>query len=364
MAALLPKCACGASLIVLACFSIPIASAATAVDTAIRQAQQTTTKIAAAKPAARERQDLSRALASKWGYYVQRVYGVQAAVWGKRMAPNLAAADLDNLRNALARDTFEGAMAELGGAGAKLSDDRVIDVLAAANGRAPTPKALGALNNDLVYTPIAPCRIVDTRNTAGGAIAANTTRNFVAINSANFSQQGGSGTNCGTLGLNATAVAINLTAVAPGGAGYATAYSYGTSQPVVASLNYAAGDIVNNALIVQIPNPLGSYDFTLYTFAGSHYVADIVGYFAPPVATALQCVGSPDSFDLVAPGAEMGTFANACPAGYTQTGTNCESTSGQMYLSLASRGYCIGRNNGTTTATLRATVTCCRVPGR
>ena len=118
--------------------------------------------MATGKSAQRERTQMSRAFSSKWSTYVQRVYGVPANIWVQRMAPNLATADASNLRNALQRDTFEGAMAELGGAGAKLSDDKVINILAASKGSNPTPQTLGALNNDLVYTPIQPCRIIDT----------------------------------------------------------------------------------------------------------------------------------------------------------------------------------------------------------
>jgi hypothetical protein len=284
------------------------------------------------------------------------------STWAERMVPSLIKADPTNFREAVQRDTFEGAMAELGGGGRLLSDEEVIDKLAA--GQEDGTLTLGALGNDLVYTPVAPCRILDTR-VAGGAIAANSTRNFVAINASNFTSQGGSATNCGTLGLSATAVAINLTAVAPAGAGFATAYPFGTTQPLASSVNYPAGAVVNNALIVQIPNPLSSFDMTVYTFAQSHYVADIVGYFAPPVATALQCVETANA-DLSVPGNGGTGNANApaCAVGYTQTATNCETTSWLMPIVYFQSGTCSARNNDTTSQTLRASRTCCRVPGR
>ena len=322
---------------------------------------------AGAQASPKERAALTKQLVNKWGAYVQRVYNVPVGVWAQRMAPMLGKADGDNLRNALQRDTFEGAMAELGGTGDRLSDDQMITRFAAKTASAGSigTKTLGALGNDLVYTPVAPCRILDTRSTAAGAIAANSTRNFIAINASNFTSQGGSSTNCGTLGLNATAVAINLTAVTPSGAGYATAYPYGTSQPLAASVNYTAGAIVNNALIVQIPNPLSSFDFTLYTFAQSHYVADIVGYFAPPQATALQCV---DTANTTVAGVASGGTANAvapvCASGYTQTATNCETTSWLMPIVYIHSGVCSARNNDGSPQDLRASRTCCRVPGR
>lgn len=311
----------------------------------------------------KERGELTRQFVTKWGAYVQRVYGVPVGVWSKRMAPTFATIDADNFRRAVQRDTFEGAMAELNGEGAQVSDAQVIARLAASPSGGE--KTLGALGNDLVYTPVAPCRIIDTRNTAAGAIAANSTRSFVAVNASSFTGQGGSSTNCGTLGLSATAVAINLTAVTPTIAGYATAYPFGTPQPLAASVNYTAGAIVNNALIVQIPNPLSSFDFTIYTFGQAHYVADIVGYFAPPVATALQCQSTGNTVIAdIASGATANANAPACPTGYTQTATNCETSSWLMPLVYINNGTCSARNNDSSPQDLRASRTCCRVPGR
>lgn len=309
-----------------------------------------------------ERGAMARELILKWGYYVQRVYDVPVDTWAERMVPNLIHADPANFRAALQRDTYEGAISELAGTGDRMPDEAVITALAKA-GDGDGTLALGALGNDLVYTPVAPCRIFDTR-VAGGAIAANSTRNFIAINASNFTAQGGSATNCGTLGLSATAVAINLTAVTPSIAGYATAYPFGTAQPLASSINYTAGAVVNNALIVQIPNPLGASDLTVYTFGQSHFVADIVGYFAPPVATPVQCVETANTDLVITANGTGNASAPACAAGYTQTATNCETTSWLMPIVYFQSGTCSARNNDSTSQTLRASRTCCRVPGR
>jgi hypothetical protein len=350
---------------------VAFAATASAQSPGVAGTQKSRAMVSASTASPKERGELTRQFVSKWGAYVQRIYGVPVGVWAKRMVPNFVSADASNFRNALQRDTYEGAMAELNGSGQRLSDSQAIDRLARIAPGATASKAgvvaakFGDLNQDLVYTPIAPCRILDTRSTAAGAIAGNTTRSFVAVNASNFTGQGGSATNCGTLGLAATAVAINLTAVTPSGAGYATAYPFGTAQPVAASVNYAAGDIVNNALIVQIPNPLSSFDFTIYTFAQSHYVADIVGYFTPPLATALQCV---DTANTTVAGIGAGGTANAvapaCSTGYTQTATNCETSSWLMPIVFSHSGTCSARNNDASPQDLRASRTCCRVPGR
>ncbi|MCZ2134899.1 MAG: hypothetical protein LC098_05650 [Burkholderiales bacterium] len=234
----------------------------------------------------------------------------------------------------------------------------------ASAGAPPTPEALGTLNADLVFTPITPCRIVDTRLAGSGALNANSTRNFIALNAANFSSQGGSSSNCGTLGLNAGGVVLVVTAITPSAAGYATLHAYGSSTPATVNLQYAAGAIQSGSQLVQIPNPLSSYDFTLYTSAQSHFTIDFVGYFAPPVATALACSDTSNTVASVAAGGSANVTAPLCPSGYTPTATNCESGTWDMPLVFFHGGTCSAKNNGAAPAELRASRTCCRVPGR
>lgn len=285
------------------------------------------------------------ALLARWGAYAQDVIGVDLDVWRERLRQQSIVADATNLRAALSRDTLEGAMATLVGRGG-------------VAGR------FGDLDQDLAYTPVAPCRILDTRNTAAGAIAANTVRSFQVTDRVSFADQGGSATDCGTLGLSATAVAVNLTAVTPATAGFATVFPFGTPPPTTASLNYDQGAVTNNTVIAAIPNPPAAADVSLFSFAQSHYVADIVGYFAPPHATAIECIETPTFSITIGPFTAAAAFTNACDAGYTHTSMNCESASFLMPLVIAVNGQCAARNNGPTVATLRASRTCCRVPGR
>jgi hypothetical protein len=336
-----------------------------------------TVEVSAAPLSPAARGELSRRFVAKWGNYVQRVYEVPVGTWARRMVPSFVAADPANFRKAMLRDTFEGAMAELTGTGQRLSDAAAIDRLARASMAknrlaAADVKSLGALSNDLVFTPLQPCRIVDTR-VAGGVITANSNRSFKAVNSADFTAQGGSATNCGTLGLSASAVALNITAVTPSGAGFATVYPFGTTQPLASSVNYTAGAIVNNAIIAQIPNPLQSSDFTVFTFAQSHFVIDIVGYFAPPVATALDCTET-FATQSVPANATFNIDLPNCPTGYTITGAGCR-TPGFDQANFAVNGlyrpnpgemdaFCSGLNKTVGSITVEGTVRCCRVPGR
>jgi hypothetical protein len=84
-------------------------------------------------------------------------------------------------------------------------------------------KALGDAADDLVYTPVTPCRIADTRN-AEGPIGSNSSRDFkVWVMAGGFTAQGGSVTNC-NISPTPVAVVVNLTVMSPTGAEVPSAF--------------------------------------------------------------------------------------------------------------------------------------------
>jgi hypothetical protein len=127
----------------------------------------------------------------------------------------------------------------------------------------------GAGITPLGFLPIAPCRLVDTRNAAGPlggpAIAAGGTRNF-PIRSA-----------CG-LPASSAAYSLNITVVPRGTLGYLSIWPGGRSQPVVSTLNSLDGRVKANAAIV----PAGS-DGSVNVFAtdATDVILDVNGVFAP-----------------------------------------------------------------------------------
>lgn len=314
------------------------------------------------------RAELARHFVAKWGGYASEVHGIDIDTWQARMAATFARGDAGNLREAMRRDTFEGALAALGGVGHRVGDEDVIDALAARSADAAPDivLALGSLGEDVVYNPIQPCRIVDTR-VAGGAIGSGQTRNFKVAGVASYTDQGGSAADCGMLGEAPSAVVLNVTAVTPNLAGFATVFPQGSARPLTASVNYAAGTTVNNTLISRTPNPAATPEVSVYTFAQAHFVIDIVGYFAPPRATALACVESGIASVTIAAGATGQVIAPSCPGGYAGIHLDCESGSWSMpivFSSLRGGGICGARNNGGGSASLTASRRCCRVPGR
>ncbi len=321
-----------------------------------------------------ERGAMARAYVLKWGGYVQQVYKVPVGVWAKRMVPTFAGADASNFRRALQRNTYEGASAELNGTGARLSDEKVIDTMAragiveASTRQRLVARALGSAASDLVYTPITPCRILDTR-VAGGAIAGGFSRDFNAVVGAggNFGSQGGSATDCSAVAAGQAAAVINVTAVTPAGAGFATVYPFGSTRPVASSVNYTAGAIVNNTVVTKLPNPLTTKDFSIFTFAASDFVADIVGYYAPPVATALDCTTVTGAATNVAAGAYVSLAVLTCPASYTPTSQAISAGENVLVADTyiaGSQGQIFVRSLSVNAQNVQPKLTCCRVPGR
>lgn len=233
---------------------------------------------------------------------------------------------------------------------------------------------IGSLGNDLSFTAITPCRIVDTR-LAGGPISANGTRTFFATLASaanNFSSQGGSATDCQIGGVAISGVAVNVTVVNPSVGGYTTVYKAGTTRPTAASVNYTAGQIVNNSVMVGIPNPRTGSDFTIFSLSAADYVVDIVGYYAPPVTTLLQCTSTTLTSFPLAPNSSNYFNNPDCPAGYRAVTPYCYSGSTGVYSQGSgfvsndpnSPTFCAWANTNSYGVGVLGGNVCCRIPGR
>jgi hypothetical protein len=145
--------------------------------------------------------------------------------------------------------------------------------------------APGDSQSDLLYVPLTPCRIIDTR-LAGGPIAAGTTRDF-SVTGTNLSSQGGSATGCKVPVGPATSAVINFVAVNPAGGGDLRQTPFGTPMPLASFLNYVNSGIPNdntaNGSVTTICDPATSTctkDFTIQAdVAAVQLVADVEGFF-------------------------------------------------------------------------------------
>lgn len=113
------------------------------------------------------------------------------------------------------------------------------------------------------YLPLAPLRVLDTRDTAGARLAAGEVRTVDLT---------------AWVPVGTTAVAVNLTSAGPTGAGFLTGYACGPQRPFVSSVNYPAG--VDRGSLAVLPV---SAERTLCVFASAatDLIVDVQGAFVP-----------------------------------------------------------------------------------
>jgi hypothetical protein len=80
-----------------------------------------------------------------------------------------------------------------------------------------------------------------------------------------------------TIPAGALAIVGNATTVGPQAGGYLTLFPANAAQPLVASSNYNAGQVVNGPFSVGLA-PTG--EFNIFSFATTHLVVDVLGYYS------------------------------------------------------------------------------------
>lgn len=314
---------------------------------------------AASKPhwSQSERGRLVHDLVLKWAPYVQKQFKSGSRSWTMEMRPIFAKAPIEGLRRALAQTDF-GRMND-----ALLGQDSLSEMVT----QVPT-KAFGDADRDLAYVPVTPCRIIDTR-VAGGAIAANSTRSFDVTSISSYSGQGGDSSNCNGVGAAGSfaAAAINFTVVTPSAAGYITAFPFQATQPLAATVNYIAGDIRGNFAVVKLDQGPSADELSVYTFAQTHLVADIVGYFVQQ-DPALSCTNtSVASFTIAANSTNF--FNNpTCPSGYSATTPYCWTAASDVFSqgsgynanATGNSTFCAWQNKTASSQTVFGGNVCCR----
>jgi hypothetical protein len=131
----------------------------------------------------------------------------------------------------------------------------------------------------MLYTPVTPCRLIDTRNSGGPlggpSLSANQQRTFSLAGQ------------CGLPDLsNGGVLSVNVTAVPKGGLGYLTVW--GTSEtennvPATSTLNSPKGTVVANAAFLTI-NPSTDTSISAMASNDTDLVVDVNGYFSTGTA--------------------------------------------------------------------------------
>jgi hypothetical protein len=289
------------------------------------------------------------------------------------MRPVLENADIANLERAASAANFEQMSAALVG---RLPEPRpavAADVRGATGKQTVSAevatRAIGSIDRDLVYTPLAPCRLVDTR-IVGGPIAAGGTRSYRAFTASDFTAQGGASSNC-NIPPNISALTVKIASIQPSANGFFTAYPFNEPLPLASSLNYVQGLTLSNEAHIRLCRPACTNEFNVYSFAQSHLTIDVTGYYAEPAATALDCTVASQSGTLDLLGG-LQTRSLDCPVGYTATGGGCGGVLGVSVSNSEPKlvgGVPVGWQCDLVGSLLsalsyEANAVCCRVPGR
>jgi len=243
---------------------------------------------------------------------------------------------------------------------------------------------LGSFINDLTFTPLTPCRVMDSRFGTGAYAGPYTSGQTVSLYvtdplTANGHVQGGA-SSCGIPFAAGTAVALNITVVPIAGSGDLKIFPFSGPSPNASIINFYAGLNLANATsaAIALANATNDLSITVEFATQVHIIVDVMGYYAASQATALQTVRVNSAAVTVANGAFYNPLDSpACPAGYTLTGGGYNESAqisglwvwqngpGDGGTSTAPtfwrfRGY--NTSGGSTTVTVYGV--CGRVPGR
>ncbi|HEX7183753.1 MAG TPA: hypothetical protein VF756_18110 [Thermoanaerobaculia bacterium] len=202
--------------------------------------------------------------------------------------------------------------------GAIAGGEDVAQVIEAQGGlRSVSAAAIGDFKRELVFVPLPPCRVIDTR-VPGQALQPAQIREFKVAGTTGFSSQGGNPTGCGVpagaVNPNAPAVVVNVIAVNPPGSGFIRAWATGTPMPSTSVVNFAnvPGLAIANGIVVSINGTsLASSDLTVLAEGSPvHFVVDVTGYFTRfPVE---QVEAGAKSITVIADGGGVDLSGGAC----------------------------------------------------
>ena len=142
------------------------------------------------------------------------------------------------------------------------------------------------LQKNLEYSPVTPCRIVDTRNLGpgppdGDPIPPGGLRSYDVRGAA--VSQGGNPDGCPSPQGEPHAVHLNVTAVPVAGAGHLRMFPFNTPTPHASMLSNSTGaGNMANAVSVKTCYYLCTEDVNVQSFVGTtHVVIDVLGYYYP-----------------------------------------------------------------------------------
>ena len=176
----------------------------------------------------------------------------------------------------------------------------------------PEPIDTSAAGGEARFEPVAPFRLVDSRDRKG------TTR-----------LRAGRVTEISVSDADVSAVSANFVVVNPDGFGYLTAYNCTADRPEVSTLTYRPGDVIANQAVV----PLKAGKMCLFSVVSTDVVVDVNGFFRDGAESAFTPTLPKRLFDSRAAGErrlrgneervlEVAGPGLAAPAGATSVSLN------------------------------------------
>lgn len=177
---------------------------------------------------------------------------------------------------------------------------------------------LGSTSDYLVYTPISPCRVVDTRGSGArtGILAAGSARTFDLTSDAFGKGQGGATSCAGLPSFSYRGWAVNITVTGHTGSGWIVAWPSGGVEPTASVLNYgtalyaiASGQTLTGCtgcaddIVIRAAN------------ASAHVIIDVVGYYRDAGITTAAVSRVVGDVEPVAGNNSLFIDGGLCPAG-------------------------------------------------
>jgi hypothetical protein len=229
-------------------------------------------RLAAAQPSALLTIDQNRTTV------VDRIVGEWGATLSRSTA-GISSAQLHSMLMGLRADHLLAA--SLAGSPAGLGDVLANSLSSTTAVKSPRlhAMALGDTTDDLVYTPVSPCRLFDTRPAQGGlgVMTPNVRRTYGATTP--VANQGGPG---GCNAATGAAVAlIQIGSLTPSGNGYLQGGAQGVASFPNALILYQPGDQYGTAVAMPLNITNGRFDVQVQ-FAATDLYGDLLGYFQRP----------------------------------------------------------------------------------
>jgi hypothetical protein len=145
----------------------------------------------------------------------------------------------------------------------------------------------GPNDEDLVFTPVKPCRIFDSRKSCPscGVFNPGNSREFYVYGTSDIANQGGNPGGCPCPQGEPAAVHINVTAVPQSGIGWFVVFPANVAAPLASLVNYdgAVQNIANAATIkCYFNDSAGAREIEVKNGGQngmSHLVIDVMGYY-------------------------------------------------------------------------------------